>query len=125
MTSTLPAPEAPDTADIEYASRDEITALQIERTKNTLRHVYYNVPHYRNAFDDLGVHHPCGVELDYDTPLLDNSAETDHIVEYRYGGTDEPANLRVLCRRQNRERGHQRVLVPVAAADDFPVSQSW
>jgi hypothetical protein len=41
---------------IEYASRDEITALQIERTKNTLRHVYYNVPHYRNAFDDLGVH---------------------------------------------------------------------
>lgn len=75
--------------------------------------------------DDLGVHHPCGVELDYDTPLLDNSAETDHIVEYRHGGTDEPSNLRVLCRRQNRERGHQRVTVPVAAAQDFPVSQPW
>ncbi|MCJ7857387.1 phenylacetate--CoA ligase PaaK [Corynebacterium kalidii] len=42
--------------DIEYASRDEITALQIDRTKATLRHVYYNVPHYRKAFTDLGVH---------------------------------------------------------------------
>ncbi|WP_297009126.1 phenylacetate--CoA ligase PaaK [uncultured Corynebacterium sp.] len=41
---------------IEYASRDEITALQIERAKNTLRHVYFNVPHYRRAFDQLGVH---------------------------------------------------------------------
>jgi phenylacetate-CoA ligase len=41
---------------IEYASRDEITALQIQRAKATLRHVYYNVPHYRKAFDDLGVH---------------------------------------------------------------------
>lgn len=34
---------------IEYASRDEITALQIQRAKATLRHVYYNVPHYRKA----------------------------------------------------------------------------
>lgn len=42
--------------DIEYASRDEITALQINRAKATLRHVYYNVPHYRKAFTDLGVH---------------------------------------------------------------------
>lgn len=41
---------------IEYASRDEIIALQIERAKNTLRHVYFNVPHYRQAFDELGVH---------------------------------------------------------------------
>lgn len=41
---------------IEYASRDEITALQIQRAKATLRHVYYNVPHYRKAFDALGVH---------------------------------------------------------------------
>lgn len=42
--------------DIEYASRDEITALQIDRARATLRHVYYNVPHYRKAFTDLGVH---------------------------------------------------------------------
>jgi phenylacetate-CoA ligase len=41
---------------IERASRDEITALQIQRLKATLNHVYQNVPHYRKAFDDKGVH---------------------------------------------------------------------
>ena len=41
---------------IEYASRDEIIALQTQRSKNELRHAYYNVPHYRRAFDELGVH---------------------------------------------------------------------
>ncbi len=41
---------------IEFASRDEITALQTERAKNTLRHAYFNVPHYRKAFHDKGVH---------------------------------------------------------------------
>ncbi|UUZ77517.1 phenylacetate--CoA ligase [Polaromonas sp. P1(28)-13] len=41
---------------IEKASRDEITALQIQRLKTTLNHVYQNVAHYRKAFDDKGVH---------------------------------------------------------------------
>ena len=41
---------------IERASRDEITALQLRRLKTTLDHVYRNVPHYRKAFDDSGVH---------------------------------------------------------------------
>jgi phenylacetate-CoA ligase len=41
---------------IEQASRDEITALQCQRLKATLHHVYANVPHYRQAFDAQGVH---------------------------------------------------------------------
>lgn len=41
---------------IELASRDEITALQLQRLKTTLSRVYKNVPHYRKAFDDKGVH---------------------------------------------------------------------
>ncbi|MBL8403417.1 MAG: phenylacetate--CoA ligase [Dechloromonas sp.] len=41
---------------IENASRDEIAALQGERLKWTLHHVYRNVPHYRHAFDRSGVH---------------------------------------------------------------------
>ncbi|CAM5786109.1 phenylacetate--CoA ligase PaaK [Castellaniella caeni] len=41
---------------IETASRDEITALQLERLRWTLRHAYDNVPHYRKAFDARGVH---------------------------------------------------------------------
>ena len=41
---------------IEKASRDEISALQLQRLQWTLRHVYENVPHYRQAFDQKGVH---------------------------------------------------------------------
>ena len=41
---------------IENASRDEISALQLERLKATLSHVYRHVPHYRKKFDDAGVH---------------------------------------------------------------------
>ncbi|SAI68050.1 phenylacetate-coenzyme A ligase [Bordetella ansorpii] len=41
---------------IEHASRDEIQALQLERLKWTLNHAYHNVPHYKRAFDERGVH---------------------------------------------------------------------
>lgn len=41
---------------IENASRDEISALQTERLRWTLNHVYKNVPHYRVKFDAAGVH---------------------------------------------------------------------
>jgi phenylacetate-CoA ligase len=40
---------------IERASRDEIAALQTERLRWTLAHVYKNVPAYRKKFDDSGV----------------------------------------------------------------------
>ncbi|HJW24679.1 MAG TPA: phenylacetate--CoA ligase PaaK [Rhodocyclaceae bacterium] len=43
-------------AAIENASRDEIAALQTERLRWTLNHVYKNVPHYRAKFDAAGVH---------------------------------------------------------------------
>ena len=41
---------------IETASRDEIEALQLQRLRWTVQHAYDNVPHYRKAFDDKGVH---------------------------------------------------------------------
>ena len=41
---------------IEIASRDEISALQLDRLKWSLRHAYENVPHYRTSFDAAGVH---------------------------------------------------------------------
>jgi phenylacetate-CoA ligase len=40
---------------IENASRDEISALQLERLRWSLRHAYDNVPHYRQKFDAAGV----------------------------------------------------------------------
>ena len=41
---------------IEMASRDELSTLQLARLRQTLAHVYDNVPHYRQAFDAAGVH---------------------------------------------------------------------
>ena len=47
----------PSTLDpIETASVDELRSLQLERLQWSLRHAYDNVPHYREAFDDAGVH---------------------------------------------------------------------
>ena len=40
---------------IETASRDEITALQLQRLRSTLQRAYARVPHYKQAFDAAGV----------------------------------------------------------------------
>ncbi|MGB0902227.1 phenylacetate--CoA ligase PaaK [Halocynthiibacter sp.] len=49
-------PNKADLDPIEIASRDEISALQLERLKKTLRAAYDNVPMYKQRFDDAGVH---------------------------------------------------------------------
>ncbi|MEX0582503.1 MAG: phenylacetate--CoA ligase PaaK [Sneathiella sp.] len=41
---------------IEIASRDEISALQLDRIKWSLAHAYRNVPLFRERFDAAGVH---------------------------------------------------------------------
>lgn len=40
---------------IEVASRDEITATQLQRMQQTLNHVYNNVPFWKKSFDNHGV----------------------------------------------------------------------
>jgi phenylacetate-CoA ligase len=54
MPVKTPAPG--DLEPIERASRDEISALQLQRLQHTLRQAYEHVPHYRQAFDAKGVH---------------------------------------------------------------------
>ncbi|WP_390911484.1 phenylacetate--CoA ligase PaaK [Pseudosulfitobacter sp. SM2401] len=49
-------PAKPTLDPIEIASRDEIEALQLSRLKWSLNHAYDNVPFYKKAFDDAGVH---------------------------------------------------------------------
>jgi phenylacetate-CoA ligase len=49
-------PERHELDPIEIASRDEIGALQLQRLRQTLRHAYDRVAHYRSAFDRAGVH---------------------------------------------------------------------
>jgi phenylacetate-CoA ligase len=57
MTAMMPdlSPRPGDLEPIETASRDELTALQLERMRWTLKHAYDNVAHYRRAFDAIGV----------------------------------------------------------------------
>lgn len=71
-----------------------------------------------------GVDTRCGVPLDYTTPLLPNSAEADHILEHKHGGTDDVDNLRVICRACNLKR-NAPTPVAIAAPDDFPTSRAW
>ncbi len=49
-------PRKEDLDPIEIASRDEISALQLERMKWSLAHAYNNVPFYKQKFDEAGVH---------------------------------------------------------------------
>ena len=49
-------PAKADLDPIEIASRDEISALQLDRLKWSLRHAYDNVPMYKTRFDEAGVH---------------------------------------------------------------------
>lgn len=54
MRDLSPAPK--DLDPIERASRDEISALQLQRLKWSLRHAYDNVATYRTTFEAAGVH---------------------------------------------------------------------
>jgi phenylacetate-CoA ligase len=46
----------PGAEPIEYASREEIAALQLERLRATVRLAYERVPHMRQKFEAAGVH---------------------------------------------------------------------
>lgn len=60
----------------------------------------------------------CGVTLDYKISRKPDSAEPDHIIPTKWGGTNDPSNGRTICRRCNQSRGarmtvdkpHKRVI---------------
>ena len=54
MTSKMPLPGELDP--IETASRDEISALQLQRLQWSIRHTYDNVAPYRKRCEEAGVH---------------------------------------------------------------------
>jgi phenylacetate-CoA ligase len=49
------APKPEELEPIELASRDELSTVQLERLRWSLRHAYENVPFYRDRFDELGL----------------------------------------------------------------------
>ncbi|MFK8075246.1 MAG: phenylacetate--CoA ligase PaaK [Granulosicoccus sp.] len=50
------SPKSGELEAIETASRDEISALQLDRMKWSIAHAYNNVAHYKQSFDAAGVH---------------------------------------------------------------------
>ncbi|MEP5152248.1 phenylacetate--CoA ligase PaaK [Planktotalea sp.] len=54
MSNLAPDPSILDP--IEFASRDDISALQLERMRWSLKHAYDNVALYKARFDEAGVH---------------------------------------------------------------------
>ena len=76
---------AKDTLDpIEIASRDEISALQLDRLEWSLRHAYDNVPFYKKSFDDAGVH-PDDLKDLSDLSLFPFTVKTDLRDNYPFG----------------------------------------
>jgi phenylacetate-CoA ligase len=82
MEDRTPRPE--DLDPIERASVDELRALQVERLKWTVRHVYDNVAHYRRAFDAAGVH-PSDVTDLGDLAKLPFTSKADLRDNYPFG----------------------------------------
>jgi len=62
--------------DIERVSPDERRRLQDERFRDTVEHAYENVPFYRAAMDDAGVH-PDDVDGVADAPELPTTTKED------------------------------------------------
>ncbi|MBS0390747.1 MAG: phenylacetate--CoA ligase [Proteobacteria bacterium] len=78
--------QAPDNEldPIERASRDELSALQLERLKWSVRHAYDNVAPYRKKCDDQGVH-PDDLKRLEDIALLPFMTKADLRDHYPFG----------------------------------------
>jgi len=69
---------------IERASIDELRAVQLERLRWSVAHAYENVPHYRRAFDDRGVH-PSDIKALDDLDRLPFTTKADLRDNYPFG----------------------------------------
>lgn len=78
------SPKKDDLEPIEIASRDEISALQLERMKKTLAHAYENVPFYKAKFDEAGVH-PSDLKNLGDLSKFPFTVKTDLRDNYPFG----------------------------------------
>ena len=77
-------PDRKDLDAIEIASRDEISALQLQRMKTSLSHAYENVDFYKKSFDDAGVH-PDDLKSLSDLSKFPFTVKTDLRDNYPFG----------------------------------------
>ena len=69
---------------IETASRDELQALQLQRLKWSLQHVFEHVAHYRKKFEQAGVH-PSDLKELSDLARFPFTTKADLRENYPYG----------------------------------------
>ncbi len=78
------SPKPGDLEPIETASRDEISALQLQRLRATLAHAYAKAPVYRAKFDAAGVH-PGDLETLSDLAKFPFTVKQDLRENYPFG----------------------------------------
>jgi phenylacetate-CoA ligase len=84
MSRPLPSIRPQELEPIERASVDELRELQLQRLKWSLAHAYENVPFYRQAFDDVGVH-PAEVTALADLARFPFTTKGDLRAQYPFG----------------------------------------
>jgi len=83
------------------------------------------VTHCPGFADVNDVWQTCDKPLDFENGLRPNSAEADHILPHRFGGTDAIDNLRVLCRSCNLKRNRRVSSNEIPNLESFPTSRIW
>jgi len=102
-------PKHSDLDPIEIASRDEISALQLERLKWSLNHAYQNVPHYKQAFDTKGVH-PDDLNTIEDLAKFPFTVKTDLRDNYPFGMFAVPSDQVVRVHASSGTTGKPTVV---------------
>ena len=69
---------------LETASIDELRNTQLQRLRWSLNHAYTNVPFYRKAFNDLGIH-PLDIKCLEDLSKVNFTTKADLRDNYPYG----------------------------------------
>lgn len=79
--------------DIEHEcmDREQLYSLQLHRLKQTVQNVYERIPHYRNLFDEMGLH-PADIETLEDVKKLPFTTKTVLRDNYPYGMFAVPLN---------------------------------
>ncbi|NMA65437.1 MAG: phenylacetate--CoA ligase, partial [Clostridiaceae bacterium] len=79
--------------DIEHEcmDREQLYSLQLHRLKQTVQNVYERIPHYRNLFDEMGLH-PADIETLEDVKKLPFTTKTALRDNYPYGMFAVPLN---------------------------------
>jgi phenylacetate-CoA ligase len=93
----------------ERVSRDELSALQLDRLRWSLRHAYDNVPHYRRAFDEAGVTPDDLRDLD-DLANFPFTTKADLRANYPFGMFAVPRSQVVRLHASSGTTGHATVV---------------